>query len=105
MDACVDGNIDHSELTGFFKEDHMKSKIKHTFALIDKDRDEKLSLQEPNHFVFELMYDTDFLAYDPNYFPPVPQAMPMELGVLMTAVHSVVACAQHEMSPIYYRST
>jgi len=50
-----------------------------------------------------------------NYFAPVPdqvqtllfnvQAMMLKLGVPMAVLHNEVACAQHEMSPIYCHST
>merc|ERR550532_897116 len=52
---------------------------------------------------------------DLNYFAPVPpqvktllfraQAILMKLGVPMAVAHNEVACAQHEMSPIYCHST
>merc|ERR1719168_220447 len=50
-----------------------------------------------------------------NYFAPVPdqvqkllfnvQEMMLKLGVPMAVLHNEVACAQHEMSPIYCHST
>jgi len=50
-----------------------------------------------------------------NYFAPIPeqvqkllfnvQAVILKLGVPMAVLHNEVACAQHEMSPIYCHST